>query len=127
MGLVKFDFLGLRNLTIIKMAEAFINTRHPALGLDLASLQFNDPAAYKVLREANTTAVFQLESDGMKKLLKKLQPDRFEDIIAVLALYRPGPLNSGMVDDFILRKKGQQSIDYFHPDLKACQIGRAHV
>ncbi|MCC7058600.1 MAG: DNA polymerase III subunit alpha, partial [Burkholderiaceae bacterium] len=65
-------------------------------------------------------AVFQLESDGMKKLLKKLQPDRFEDIIAVLALYRPGPLGSGMVDDFILRKKGQQPIDYFHPDLEAC-------
>jgi DNA polymerase-3 subunit alpha len=73
-----------------------------------------------VLKDANTTAVFQLESDGMKKLLKKLQPDRFEDIIAVLALYRPGPLNSGMVDDFILRKKGQQSIDYFHQDLTAC-------
>ena len=119
-GLVKFDFLGLRNLTIIRMAEEFINARHPGLGLDLASLKFDDPAAYKVLREANTTAIFQLESDGMKKLLKKLQPDRFEDIIAVLALYRPGPLNSGMVDDFILRKKGQQSIDYFHPDLKAC-------
>jgi DNA polymerase-3 subunit alpha len=119
-GLVKFDFLGLRNLTIIRMAEEFINARHPGLALDLASLSFDDPAAYKVLREANTTAVFQLESEGMKKLLKKLQPDRFEDIIAVLALYRPGPLNSGMVDDFILRKKGQQSIDYFHPDLKAC-------
>ena len=64
--------------------------------------------------------MFQLESDGMKKLLAKLQPDRFEDIIAVLALYRPGPLGSGMVDDFILRKKGKQKIDYFHPDLKAC-------
>ncbi len=119
-GLVKFDFLGLRNLTIIRMAQDFINARHPGLGLDLGSLTFTDPAAYQVLKEANTTAVFQLESDGMKKLLKKLQPDRFEDIIAVLALYRPGPLNSGMVDDFILRKKGQQSIDYFHPDLKAC-------
>jgi DNA polymerase-3 subunit alpha len=119
-GLVKFDFLGLRNLTIIRMAEDFINARHPGLGLDLSSLSFNDPAAYQVLKEANTTSVFQLESDGMKKLLKKLQPDRFEDIIAVLALYRPGPLNSGMVDDFILRKKGQQSIDYFHPDLKPC-------
>jgi DNA polymerase-3 subunit alpha len=119
-GLVKFDFLGLRNLTIIRLAEETINRRHPGLGLDLGALSFDDPAAYRVLREANTTAVFQLESDGMKKLLKKLQPDRFEDIIAVLALYRPGPLNSGMVDDFILRKKGQQSIDYFHPDLKTC-------
>jgi DNA polymerase-3 subunit alpha len=84
------------------------------------SLGFTDPAAYQILKDANTTAIFQVESEGMKKLLKKLQPDRFEDIIAVLALYRPGPLGSGMVDDFILRKKGQQKIDYFHPDLTAC-------
>jgi DNA polymerase-3 subunit alpha len=119
-GLVKFDFLGLRNLTIIRMAVDFIQAGHPDERLDLDKLAFDDPAAYQVLKDANTTAVFQLESEGMKKLLKKLQPDRFEDIIAVLALYRPGPLNSGMVDDFILRKKGQQSIDYFHPDLKAC-------
>src|SRR5690606_8510262 len=119
-GLVKFDFLGLRNLTIIDLAVSYINRRHPQLGLDLEKLGFDDPKAYQVLRDANTTAVFQLESEGMKKLLKKLQPDRFEDIIAVLALYRPGPLGSGMVDDFILRKKGQQQIDYFHPDLKSC-------
>ena len=84
------------------------------------SLGFDDPAAYQILKDANTTAIFQVESEGMKKLLKKLAPDRFEDIIAVLALYRPGPLGSGMVDDFILRKKGQQKIDYFHPDLTAC-------
>ncbi|MBX3592072.1 MAG: DNA polymerase III subunit alpha [Burkholderiaceae bacterium] len=119
-GLVKFDFLGLRNLTIIDLAVAYINRRHPQLKLDLQKLGFDDPKAYQVLKDANTTAIFQLEGDGMKKLLKKLQPDRFEDIIAVLALYRPGPLGSGMVDDFILRKKGQQQIDYFHPDLKAC-------
>ena len=82
------------------------------------ALTFDDPKTYQILKDANTTAIFQVESEGMKKLLKKLQPDRFEDIIAVLALYRPGPLGSGMVDDFILRKKGQQKIDYFHPDLK---------
>ncbi len=117
-GLVKFDFLGLRNLTIIQHAVDAIAQRHPDLNLDLNQLSFDDPAAYQVLKDANTTAVFQLESDGMKKLLKKLAPDRFEDIIAVLALYRPGPLGSGMVDDFILRKKGQQEIDYFHPDLQ---------
>ncbi len=117
-GLVKFDFLGLRNLTIIELAVEYINRRHPALGLDLSALAFDDPRAYQVLKDANTTAIFQVEGDGMKKLLKKLQPDRFEDIIAVLALYRPGPLGSGMVDDFILRKKGQQKIDYFHPDLQ---------
>src|SRR5690606_11965279 len=111
-------FLGLRNLTIIQLAVDYINQRHPGLDLDLSRLAFDDPKAYQVLKDANTTAIFQLESEGMKKLLAKLQPDRFEDIIAVLALYRPGPLGSGMVDDFILRKKGQQAIDYFHPDLK---------
>ncbi|MDY0012333.1 MAG: DNA polymerase III subunit alpha [Rhodocyclaceae bacterium] len=118
-GLVKFDFLGLRNLTIIELALEYIQ-RMTGERPDLMSLGFDDPAAYKILKDANTTAIFQVESEGMKKLLKKLAPDRFEDIIAVLALYRPGPLGSGMVDDFILRKKGQQAIDYFHPDLKAC-------
>ena len=118
-GLVKFDFLGLRNLTIIELALKYIE-RMTGEKLDLMSLGFEDPGAYQILKDANTTAIFQVESEGMKKLLKKLAPDRFEDIIAVLALYRPGPLGSGMVDDFILRKKGQQAIDYFHPDLKAC-------
>ncbi len=120
-GLVKFDFLGLRNLTIIQMAVDYINALHPDRKLSLRELDgFDDPAAYQVLRDANTTAIFQVESDGMKKLLAKLQPDRFEDIIAVLALYRPGPLNSGMVDDFIKRKRGEQAIDYFHDSLKEC-------
>ena len=117
-GLVKFDFLGLRNLTILKLAVDYVELltgERPVL----ETLAFDDPKAYQILKDANTTAIFQVESDGMKKLLKKLQPDRFEDIIAVLALYRPGPLGSGMVDDFILRKKGQQKIDYFHEDLKA--------
>ena len=124
-GLVKFDFLGLRNLTILDLAVRYVREAQARSGiapgdqLDLARLAFNDPGAYQILKDANTTAIFQLESDGMKKLLKKLAPDRFEDIIAVLALYRPGPLGSGMVDDFILRKKGQQPIDFFHPDLKA--------
>jgi len=119
-GLVKFDFLGLRNLTIIDLAVKYITRLNSAEQVDLNALTFDDPAAYDILRKANTTAIFQVESEGMKKLLAKLEPDRFEDIIAVLALYRPGPLGSGMVDDFILRKKGKQSIDYFHPDLKAC-------
>jgi DNA polymerase-3 subunit alpha len=119
-GLVKFDFLGLRNLTIIDLAVKYIRRLDPAFDTDLNTLSFDDPAAYEILKKANTTAIFQVESEGMKKLLAKLEPDRFEDIIAVLALYRPGPLGSGMVDDFILRKKGKQSIDYFHPDLKAC-------
>ncbi|MDR2637955.1 MAG: DNA polymerase III subunit alpha [Zoogloeaceae bacterium] len=118
-GLVKFDFLGLKNLTIIKLALDYIE-RMTGQRPDLMKLGFTDPEAYRVLKEANTTAIFQVESEGMKKLLKKLGPDCFEDIIAVLALYRPGPLGSGMVDDFCLRKKGQQKIDYFHPDLKNC-------
>jgi DNA polymerase III subunit alpha len=123
-GLVKFDFLGLRNLTIIDLAVQYVQQRWLREGktekLDLNLLSFDDPAAYDILKKANTTAIFQVEGEGMKKLLKKLAPDRFEDIIAVLALYRPGPLGSGMVDDFVLRKKGQAKIDYFHPDLQAC-------
>ncbi|WP_291993448.1 DNA polymerase III subunit alpha [Candidatus Accumulibacter sp. ACC003] len=118
-GLVKFDFLGLRNLTIIELALKYVEQlsgQRP----DLAKLPFDDPKAYQILKDGNTTAIFQVESEGMKKLVRKLAPDRFEDIIAVLALYRPGPLGSGMVDDFILRKKGQQKIDYFIDDLKAC-------
>ncbi len=119
-GLVKFDFLGLRNLTIIDLAVQYIRRLDPKAEIDLDSLAFDDPAAYDLLKKANTTAIFQLESEGMKKYLVKLAPDRFEDLIAMLALYRPGPLGSGMVEDFILRKKGRQSIDYFHPDLKDC-------
>ena len=122
-GLVKFDFLGLRNLTIIDLAVRYVNQRRQAEGtavLDLSTLAFDDAKAYQILKDGNTVAIFQVESDGMKKLLRKLQPDRFEDIIAVLALYRPGPLGSGMVDDFILRKRGQQKIDYFHPNLREC-------
>ncbi len=118
-GLVKFDFLGLRNLTIIELALDYV-ARLTGNRPDLTALAFDDPKAYQILKDANTTAIFQVESEGMKKLLKKLAPDRFEDIIAVLALYRPGPLGSGMVDDFILRKKGLQKIEYFHESLKAC-------
>jgi DNA polymerase III subunit alpha len=120
-GLVKFDFLGLRNLTIIQLAVDTINRLYPDRPLKLEDLNgFDDPSAYQVLKQANTTAIFQVESQGMKRYLLKLQPDSFEDIIAMLALYRPGPLNSGMVDDFILRKQGQQRINYFHDDLKDC-------
>ncbi len=121
LGLVKFDFLGLRNLTTLSMTVKEINKLFPKINLQLDDLNdFNDESTYKLLRKANTTAIFQLESEGMRKYLHKLQPDSFEDIIAMLALYRPGPLNSGMVDDFIKRKHGTQKIDYFHPDLKDC-------
>jgi DNA polymerase III subunit alpha len=123
-GLVKFDFLGLKNLTVIQMAVDTINAARDKAGEVRLRLQdlnsFDDPAAYQVLKDANTTGIFQVESAGMRRYLLKLQPDQFEDIIAMLALYRPGPLNSGMVDDFIVRKRGQQKIDYFHPDLQEC-------
>ena len=108
-GLVKFDFLGLRNLTIIKLALDYVE-KLSGQRPDLTALSFDDPLAYQILKDGNTTAIFQVESEGMKKLVRKLAPDRFEDIIAVLALYRPGPLGSGLVDDFILRKKGQQKM-----------------
>ncbi len=118
-GLVKFDFLGLRNLTIIQEAVENIERLH-RVRLHLSNSEFEDPNVYKLLQAGNTTAIFQLESQGMKRLLVKLEPSRFEDIIAVLALYRPGPLGSGMVDDFVKRKKGEAEIDYFHPDLQDC-------
>ena len=116
-GLVKFDFLGLRNLTIIQEAVKNIELLH-GVKLHLSNSEFDDPKVYELLQAGNTSAVFQLESQGMKRLLVKLEPSRFEDIIAVLALYRPGPLGSGMVDDFVKRKKGEAEIDYFHLDLR---------
>jgi DNA polymerase-3 subunit alpha len=118
-GLVKFDFLGLRNLTILDWAVRFVRAFNPTMrDFDIMSLSLDDPATYQILCDANTTAVFQLESRGMKELLKKLRPNTFEDIVAVLALFRPGPLESGMVDDFVNRKHGRASVDYFHPDLE---------
>jgi DNA polymerase-3 subunit alpha len=122
-GLVKFDFLGLRTLTIIDHALRRVNALRADAGeapLDMATVPFDDPKAFALLKACQTTAVFQLESRGMKDLIKRLQPDRFDDIVALVALFRPGPLQSGMVDDFISRKHGrnQEPIDYFHPDLK---------
>jgi len=122
-GLVKFDFLGLRTLTIIHWAVRTVNAERAQRGeapLDIATLTLDDPSAFRLLRECRTTAVFQLESRGMRDLIKRLQPDSFDDIVALVALYRPGPLQSGMVEDFIARKHGDsdQSIDYLHPDLE---------
>jgi len=122
-GLVKFDFLGLRTLTILDWAVRNINVAGQAAGaapLDLARLPMDDAATLALLKSGRTTAVFQLESRGMKDLIRRLQPDCFEDIIALVALFRPGPLQSGMVEDFIARKhgRGDAIIDYLHPDLK---------
>lgn len=119
-GLVKFDFLGLRNLTILDWAVKFVRAfNEDQKDFDLMSLPLDDEDAYRILCDGNTTAVFQLESRGMKELLRGLRPSNFEDIIAMLALYRPGPLESGMVVDFVNRKHGRADVDYFHPDLES--------
>ncbi len=120
-GLVKFDFLGLRTLTIIDWALETINKSRIAKGesaLDIEFIPRNDPETYKLLKRKATTAVFQLESRGMKELIGRLLPDCFEDIIALVALFRPGPLQSGMVDDFVNRKHGKAKVDYPHPSLE---------
>ena len=122
-GLVKFDFLGLRTLTVLDCAVRSINTERQRAGepaLELARLPMADVPTLALLKSCRTTAVFQLESRGMKDLIRRLQPDCFEDIIALVALFRPGPLQSGMVDDFIARKhnRSDRPIDYLHPDLK---------
>ena len=116
-GLVKFDFLGLRTLTIIDWALELINRREPnnSKKLNLDEIPINDKETFDFMQSGRTTAVFQLESRGMKELIKKLGPDRFDDIVALVALFRPGPLQSGMVDDFISRKKGEAEISYPHP------------
>jgi len=120
-GLVKFDFLGLRTLTIIHWAVEAINVRRLRGGesaMDIDALPLDDAATYTLLKRCDTTAVFQLESRGMKELIKKLQPDCFEDIIALVALFRPGPLQSGMVDDFVDRKHGRAEVSYPHEMLE---------
>jgi len=125
-GLVKFDFLGLRTLTIIDWAVEMIDARRARAGeapLDITTIPLDDADVFKLLKSAETTAVFQLESRGMKELIKRLLPDCFEDIIALVALFRPGPLQSGMVDNFIDRKHGREALaypdkDYQHPSLK---------
>ncbi|HWK54445.1 MAG TPA: DNA polymerase III subunit alpha, partial [Hyphomicrobiales bacterium] len=118
-GLVKFDFLGLRTLTIIDWAVKMLNEGRGAQEqLDINHIPLDDSAVYQVLEKGETTAVFQLESRGMKDLIKRLKPSNFEDIIALVALFRPGPLGSGMVDDFIDRKHGKKSVTYPHPDLE---------
>ena len=120
-GLVKFDFLGLRNLTIIDWALQTINRQNAVKGLppvDINRIPLDDKASFDLLKAQKTTAVFQLESRGMKDLIRRLQPDVFEDVIALVALFRPGPLQSGMVDDFINRKKGIAKVEYPHPSLE---------
>lgn len=114
-GLVKFDFLGLKTLTMIDICLKLINKKHEYLGLkniDINKINLKDKKSFILLRAANTTAVFQLESSGMRDLIRRLKPDSFKDIIALVALFRPGPLQSGMVDNFINRKHGREKISY---------------
>ncbi|MBU1399254.1 MAG: DNA polymerase III subunit alpha [Proteobacteria bacterium] len=116
-GLVKFDFLGLRNLTVIEKALSIIS----GLGQtppDIANLKLDDEQTYRLLSAGDTTGVFQLESKGMKDLLKRVMPENFEDITALVALYRPGPLESGMIDDYVERKHGRRSVEYSVPQLE---------
>ena len=110
-GLVKFDFLGLRTLTIIQWAIDMVKDVR-GVDIDIAAIPLEDPKSFRLLKQAETTAVFQLESRGMKDLIKRLQPDVFEEIIALVALFRPGPLQSGMVDNFIDRKHGREAVSY---------------
>ncbi|MES2211858.1 MAG: DNA polymerase III subunit alpha, partial [Pseudomonadota bacterium] len=119
-GLLKFDFLGLRNLTIIQSAVRMINQGLPdgEKPIDIRFIPFDDPDTYALLKRGETTAIFQLESRGMKDLILRLQPDSFEEIIALIALFRPGPLQSGMVDDFIARKQGEMPVIYPHESLE---------
>jgi DNA polymerase-3 subunit alpha len=117
-GLLKMDFLGLRNLTMIEDTLDLIKKVH-GVDIDIMDLPMDDRPTYELLSRGQTLGVFQLESSGMRELLRKLKPETFEDIIAVLALYRPGPLGSGMVDDFINRKHGRIPIEYPHPLLES--------
>lgn len=112
-GLLKMDFLGLRTLTVIQEAVKIINRVH-GINLKIEDIQINDPKTFKLLSKAETMGIFQLESSGMRDLLKKLKPEKFEDIVAILALYRPGPIGSGMLDDFMKRKHGEVEVRYDH-------------
>ncbi len=119
-GLVKFDFLGLRTLTIIHNTIKDINASlvpEKKQNINIGSIPLDDTVAFDLIRRNDTTAIFQLESDGMKKLIKRLQPDSFDELIALVALFRPGPLQSGMVDDYIERKHGRSRVEYVHPGI----------
>ena len=118
---MKFDFLGLRTLTIIDWAVKAINVRRAAAGepaLDITALPLDDKPTYELFARGDTVAVFQFESRGMRELLKRAKPDTFEDIIALAALFRPGPLGSGMDKDWVDRKHGNAAVSYPHPSLE---------
>jgi len=117
LGLLKMDFLGLKTLTILEQARQLLQ-RNRGIELSYAALPLDDRRTFELLQRGDTSAVFQLESAGMKELLVKMRPDCFEDIIAVLALFRPGPLGSGMVDSYVNRKRGVEPVRHPHPALE---------
>ncbi len=117
LGLLKMDFLGLKNLTTIKSALKLITKRH-GINIEINKISLDDKKTFELLTSGDTDGVFQLESSGMKNLVKRLKPSVFEDLGALVALFRPGPLDSGMVDDFVDRKHGRQKVTYLHPDLE---------
>lgn len=116
-GLIKFDFLGLRTLTVIENAVRLVN-RGTSDGFKATDIPLDDKDTYRLLSSGDTAGIFQLESSGMRDILARMGPERFEEIIAILALYRPGPIGSGMIDDFIKRKRGEVRIEYESPELK---------
>ncbi len=117
-GLIKFDFLGLKTLTFLRRAEILVQERHPDAGFTLTKIPFNDKKTFEMLGRGDTNGVFQLESSGMQDLTRKVKPDAFGDIVAISAIYRPGPLESGMVDDFIARKHGHTPVVYDFEELR---------
>ncbi|KAB8029111.1 DNA polymerase III subunit alpha [Fluviispira multicolorata] len=116
-GLIKFDFLGLKTLTVIDNAVKISQKRYN-INIDIDSIELEDPKVYEMISTAHVTGIFQLESNGMRKLIANLKPTCFTDIIAVLALFRPGPLGSGMVDDFVKRKHGETQVEYPFEELE---------
>ncbi len=115
-GLLKFDFLGLKTLTVIEETMRYLKSE--GRDFDIRRVSLDDARTYELLSSGQTTGIFQLESAGMKEILVKMQPGRFEDLIALVALYRPGPIGSGMIDDFIRRKKGEIKVEYELPELE---------
>ncbi len=116
-GLIKFDFLGLKNLTLIKNCLDMIEENH-GHKIDIINIPLDDDEVYELLSRGDTTGVFQLESSGIRDLMRRLKPSNFDDVIALVALYRPGPLNSGMTDSYVRRKHGEEKIDYTFPQLE---------
>jgi DNA polymerase III subunit alpha len=117
-GLLKMDFLGLRTLTVIDDAIRMIRENHPDVQIDLDAIPLDDPSVYQLFAAGDTIGIFQFESSGMRDYLRRLKPEYFNDLTAMNALYRPGPLDSGMIDTYIERKRGQSKVEYLHPMLE---------